>query len=117
MGYWLRVIEASRQGWKHQKRQLAATWEIADGKAQERRRQKGGLPTANLKRGNRVEWKLKTNNKKLKMKVTWQQKKNLKANFRLQMKNELLSLLSDSNQRPRDYKSRALANWAKEAGG
>ena len=27
------------------------------------------------------------------------------------------SLLSDSNQRPRDYKSRALANWAKEAGG
>ena len=25
------------------------------------------------------------------------------------------SLLSDSNQRPRDYKSRALANWAKEA--
>ena len=26
-----------------------------------------------------------------------------------------LSLLSDSNQRPRDYKSRALANWAKEA--
>ena len=27
-----------------------------------------------------------------------------------------LSLLSDSNQRPRDYKSRALANWAKEAG-
>ena len=28
-----------------------------------------------------------------------------------------LSLLSDSNQRPRDYKSRALANWAKEAGG
>ena len=27
----------------------------------------------------------------------------------------LLSLLSDSNQRPRDYKSRALANWAKEA--
>ena len=28
----------------------------------------------------------------------------------------LLSLLSDSNQRPRDYKSRALANWAKEAG-
>ena len=26
------------------------------------------------------------------------------------------SLLSDSNQRPRDYKSRALANWAKEAG-
>ena len=28
---------------------------------------------------------------------------------------ELLSLLSDSNQRPRDYKSRALANWAKEA--
>ena len=29
----------------------------------------------------------------------------------------LLSLLSDSNQRPRDYKSRALANWAKEAGG
>ena len=30
---------------------------------------------------------------------------------------EFLSLLSDSNQRPRDYKSRALANWAKEAGG
>ena len=29
----------------------------------------------------------------------------------------LSSLLSDSNQRPRDYKSRALANWAKEAGG
>ena len=28
-----------------------------------------------------------------------------------------LSLLSDSNQRPRDYKSRALANCAKEAGG
>ncbi len=28
-----------------------------------------------------------------------------------------LSLLSDSNQRPRDYKSRALANRAKEAGG
>ena len=27
----------------------------------------------------------------------------------------ILSLLSDSNQRPRDYKSRALANWAKEA--
>ena len=27
------------------------------------------------------------------------------------------SLLSDSNQRPRDYKSRALASWAKEAGG
>ena len=27
----------------------------------------------------------------------------------------LLSLLSDSNQRPLDYKSRALANWAKEA--
>ena len=27
----------------------------------------------------------------------------------------LLSLLSDSNQRPRDYKSRALASWAKEA--
>ena len=26
-----------------------------------------------------------------------------------------VSLLSDSNQRPRDYKSRALANWAKEA--
>ena len=26
-----------------------------------------------------------------------------------------LSLLSDSNQRPRDYKSRALANVAKEA--
>ena len=25
------------------------------------------------------------------------------------------SLLSDSNQRPRDYKSRALASWAKEA--
>ena len=37
-----------------------------------------------------------------------------------QLHNELrflfsLSLLSDSNQRPRDYKSRALANWAKEA--
>ena len=30
--------------------------------------------------------------------------------------NFFLSLLSDSNQRPRDYKSRALANWAKEAG-
>ena len=29
---------------------------------------------------------------------------------------KILSLLSDSNQRPRDYKSRALANWAKEAG-
>ena len=29
--------------------------------------------------------------------------------------NFFLSLLSDSNQRPRDYKSRALANWAKEA--
>ena len=28
-----------------------------------------------------------------------------------------LSLLSDSNQRPRDYKSRALANCAKEASG
>ena len=28
-----------------------------------------------------------------------------------------LSLLSDSNQRPRYYKSRALANGAKEAGG
>ena len=27
----------------------------------------------------------------------------------------ILSLLSDSNQRPRDYKSRALANGAKEA--
>ena len=26
-----------------------------------------------------------------------------------------MSLLSDSNQRPRDYKSRALASWAKEA--
>ena len=32
-------------------------------------------------------------------------------------KRSMLSLLSDSNQRPRDYKSRALANWAKEAGG
>ena len=33
--------------------------------------------------------------------------------FKVQL---FLSLLSDSNQRPRDYKSRALANWAKEAG-
>ena len=35
----------------------------------------------------------------------------------LQWKNKrsMQSLLSDSNQRPRDYKSRALANWAKEA--
>ena len=31
------------------------------------------------------------------------------------LERDSLSLLSDSNQRPRDYKSRALANWAKEA--
>ena len=40
----------------------------------------------------------------------------LKASFRWPLKISS-SLLSDSNQRPRDYKSRALANWAKEAGG
>ena len=50
-----------------------------------------------------------------------------KPDFRINTKKEDISfeisssvfesLLSDSNQRPRDYKSRALASWAKEAGG
>ena len=37
--------------------------------------------------------------------------------FNAMLQAAFLSLLSDSNQRPRDYKSRALANWAKEANG
>ena len=41
----------------------------------------------------------------------------LKVNFQMTGGDISLSLLSDSNQRPRDYKSRALANGAKEAGG
>ena len=44
---------------------------------------------------------------------------NHKSHLKLPIFNSQLltfsSLLSDSNQRPRDYKSRALANWAKEA--
>ena len=39
------------------------------------------------------------------------------GNLHRKLPSSLSSLLSDSNQRPRDYKSRALANWAKEAGG
>ena len=42
-------------------------------------------------------------------------RKRICDNFTVTTPNQRWSLLSDSNQRPRDYKSRALANWAKEA--